>query len=398
MSFFVLDMISVVPKVFQACRCFRVQDHERAHLVSADDKNLAIAITRYMDKFSTNSFNQPDFYRYYKRQNIDCAVSGVRAERFHYLSEGKDMVCRCNRHEHLNCRKVHSPEIQELCAEFFQNNATKTTCTREQWRASGIRDPESLHRVLIHYTDSEPVSKLSTPRRDYFEYDSPSVVETLRNREKSSPSASQRSSRPSPGFRRRHSKENPRPSGDVAHLSNGPNGEADIPENVWRMSQPSMYLERHKTESLVSTLLGSSATSVQQNVYVDPAPRGNQPSILDIVTEVRGTRYPTDVWYDFSHSPGSSGLGSPIKYLGPHAACSPRYNFSSVKTELDIADLEKVTAARHVAELSGRENVVCWSEEEVAAAQLWLLKDYVDAHADELYREWRPTCFEARLA
>lgn len=33
--------------------------------------------------------------------------------------------------------------------------------------------------------------------------------------------------------------------------------------------------------------------------------------------------------------------------------------------------------------------VVCWSEEEVTAAQLRLLKDYVDYHADELYADWR---------
>lgn len=33
--------------------------------------------------------------------------------------------------------------------------------------------------------------------------------------------------------------------------------------------------------------------------------------------------------------------------------------------------------------------VICWSEEEVAAAQLRLMKDYIDSHADELYRQWR---------
>ncbi|KAF9699116.1 hypothetical protein EKO04_003295 [Ascochyta lentis] len=40
------------------------------------------------------------------------------------------------------------------------------------------------------------------------------------------------------------------------------------------------------------------------------------------------------------------------------------------------------------------EHIVCWSEEEMAIAQLRLLKDYVDAHADELYRQWRQTSSE----
>jgi hypothetical protein len=38
--------------------------------------------------------------------------------------------------------------------------------------------------------------------------------------------------------------------------------------------------------------------------------------------------------------------------------------------------------------------IICWSEEVVAAAQLRLLKDYVDYHADELYAQWRQSGFE----
>ncbi|KAF1354519.1 hypothetical protein EJ07DRAFT_168259 [Lizonia empirigonia] len=39
-------------------------------------------------------------------------------------------------------------------------------------------------------------------------------------------------------------------------------------------------------------------------------------------------------------------------------------------------------------------SVTCGSAEEVAATQIRLLKDYVDVHADELYRQWQQTALE----
>ena len=325
----------------QACQCLRAQDHERAYPVSDDDKNPAITITRYLDKFGLQSCHRPEFCCHLERQKIEWALSGLCAERFHYLRRDKDIVCRCSRPDHLSCRRVHNSEIRELCAEFFSLNRTKATCTREQWRTARIVVSEPARGSLIAHTDTvEPKSRRTTPGSELFEYDSPSVIELLQNREAQSLEYRKYRSRPSSGLQ--YSVCRPASSNreDMAHLSNGPNGEADIPENVWRVSRPSVYLGQHGTESLVSTPLGSSAIPVQQDVNGEPVPRRRRHPTIGLSTEAPVVVFPADSWYGHAHSPGSFGLGSPIKHTSPYVARSPPYNGGPYNTELEISGLE----------------------------------------------------------
>lgn len=97
------------------CRCRVPHQHRKACSVSAYSSKLAIAITQYMEKFGLDSCHVPDFDRYRERQKIQWALQNVHAERFHYASKDKNVVCRCSNPDHYFYRRVHSPDIQELC-------------------------------------------------------------------------------------------------------------------------------------------------------------------------------------------------------------------------------------------------------------------------------------------
>lgn len=314
-----------------ACRCIKPWDHGGAHPATDGNKHTAIAITRYLNKFNLESCNLAGFCEYTTRQKLEWAASGVRAERFHYSSKDKAVVCRCNKPGHLNYKRVHNPEIQELCAEFFQWNTTETTCTREQWRAVTMQSSKA-ERILaaLEANAAELARKLLTPESDSFEYDSSSVIELLRNREERPRSS-----------RTRHSCKSSRKSAEPAHLSNGPNGEADIPEGVWRRSRPSVYLGQHDTETVVSTPLGSNVVPVvQEATPVSRSSRSRSPT-LDVVRDDYLVYPPTNPYSVYATSATSSSLGSPIKHFNAgNTAYSPKYSACFLNPDIDIAGLE----------------------------------------------------------
>lgn len=329
----------------RACRCPRAEDHEKPIPMSHEDRNLAIAITRYMNKFDVESCHQPDFYHYQERQKIQWALNEIRAERFHYLSKEKDIVCRCSRSEHLNCRRVHSPHVQELCAEFYGLNTSKTTCTREQWRKN---EPKASKRNSICSSSSGNSNKtwetLSDQRRGSFEYDSPSVVSLLKGPEDRHPRHRKNDSRPD-SIRRSDSGSCSRYSSkisyvpeDMAYLSSGSNGKADIPEVVWRASRPSVFLGQHNTESVMSTPLGSSVTPVRSGNSIASE---NQPAGLRSVPEIQGFDYFTD---DFHRCPphdlDPSWLNGSLTCLSPQrVTCSLRHGNDTLHSESDVTSL-----------------------------------------------------------
>lgn len=325
----------------QACRCLRPQDHERAHPMSDDDKNLATAITRYMGKFDCELCHRLDFYQHHEQQRIEWNIRGVRAERFHYSNKRKDIVCRCARFEHRGCRRVQSPDIKELCAAYFEINTARTTCTREQWRTADATAQEPRKASPISSLTLTKLSRqISTPMRDLFEYDSPSAVDLLDNLEERRRSSQRRCSRPSSGSRIRYSTEYSCMPENMAHLSSGRNGETDIPKDVWQVSRPSVYLGKHTTNSIMSTPLGSSVTPLQLDVV--PKIQGHRPPALDLAPEGPNVNSFNDAGHsDFLHSPDLLWLGSPIKYLDTlHMSHSAQYNEVSSRPDSDIAGLE----------------------------------------------------------
>lgn len=315
----------------QACRCLEPWDHERAYPVRETDKNLAVSVTRYMTKFGLDMCSVPTFYRYYEQQKIEWALTGVCAERFHYTKNHKSVVCRCLEREHLDFRRVQNPEIQELCAKFFKLHATETTCTREQWRTVESRIPEPCKKssttsaILV-----EPAGKPLTPRIDPFEYDSASVIRLLEAREKRPRSSHAGQSK---GYSCR--------SVDMAHLSSGSNGEADIPENVWRVSRPSVYLGQHDIESCVSTPLGSSVTPGQHIAHEDTERNIRRSPLVEQVSQNPWVSLPVIAQRNYGRTPSSSWPRSPIKDpRSLYLAHSPQLIAGPSISKIEVADPE----------------------------------------------------------
>jgi hypothetical protein len=66
-----------------------------------------------------------------------------------------------------------------------------------------------------------------------------------------------------------------------------------------------------------------------------------------------------------------------------HGALHADREAISGRTFTDLAAEERIEFTSH------DQVVIYWPEQVVAAAQLRLLKNYVDYHADELYAQWR---------
>ena len=317
-----------------ACRCSCPQDHERAYPVSEDHRNLANAVIRYMDKLGIDSCHQPNFYQYFEQQKIELALNGVRAERFHYFRKNKDIVCRCSSIEHRGYRRVQDPEIRELCAAFFTSNTTKTICTREQWRAmkTNLQERARLSPILSPASTAQFVC-LSTPRKDSFEYDSPSMVDLLNFLEKR-PRSSHKHHSQRCSEARSLSSDKSCLHGHMVHLSSGQDGEVDIPKDVWRVSRPSVYLGQHRTNSVMSTPLGSSITPVAMDVA--PELRGRRPPTLYLVPETFESRSSGSAWDgDCAFRSSSSWQSSPFQ-----PPTSPRYDADRSGPDIHIAGLE----------------------------------------------------------
>lgn len=269
------------------------------------------------------------------------ATEGLRAERVHYLGKDKDIACRCNRSDHLNYRQVRNSEIQELCAQFFMKHSTETTCNREQWRAVDLERPE-VSRVssMPKVGRGQSVSRRTSLSRDSFEYDSPSMIELLKGRDARSLDSKKLRSRPPSIVRLSQSRPSSLDSDDMIHLSHGPDGEADIPESVWRVGRPSVYLSQHNAESLASTPLGSSVIPAQQNVYYEPTFMQIRSSTLKIGAEDPGLRPQVRSWYGLAHNPGPSMRDSPIDHRLQHATRFPCHVVDYCRADIDLAGLQ----------------------------------------------------------
>ncbi|KZM23432.1 zinc ion binding [Ascochyta rabiei] len=310
----------------KACRCLEAEEHERSHPVSDDDKNLAIAVARYLGKFGLESCLQSVFHQYYEQKKIEWALNNVRAERFHYSSKNKDFVCRCDLHQHRNYRRVHNPEIQELCAEFFQLNTTETGCTQEQWRKFDVKSQKSFAAQSNWEADLvETRTSLPRLRKSALEYDSPTGIELIKSREECLQGFHGYRSRRSSSPRKRHATK----SSHMAHLSSRSNGVTDIPEDVWRVSRPSVYLGQYETESTMSTPLGSAATPAWHNAGPVRKTQEFRPSRLGLLSNP-----PSGTRHDHTRQPSSLGVDSG----NVHAASSHRV--VSSQPEADLAGLE----------------------------------------------------------
>lgn len=62
----------------------------------------------------------------------------------HYLSNFKDMVCRCRDSAHRHVNRVRNRDTQRMCATFFQSNPGLVTCTKEQWLGTGYQTQDAV--------------------------------------------------------------------------------------------------------------------------------------------------------------------------------------------------------------------------------------------------------------
>jgi hypothetical protein len=252
----------------------------------------------------------------------DGFVKSVSPPRLHYLSKNKDIVCRCVSRTHDSYKFVQNNEIRRLCAEYFSIKTMEVTCTRDQWRAT-VQDSDDTTCGAEEYTNH---------RSDEYVDKSRSIVERLQAQEllqaqeaktsfvqpklsksekflqaqearlgKRRPETTSsdeflqtqearlRKRRPETTFDDKTSfrRPNTSESDHEMHLRNGPGGEADISEELWRVSRPSVYLGQYTSNSVVSTPIGSSVSQVWEKTH---SGRGNSLSILGFGTKAPGVR------------------------------------------------------------------------------------------------------------
>lgn len=264
----------------QVCRCLKVNDHGKSALaVDHDDKNIAMRIMRYLKSFGIESCQLSDYYQYREQQKIQWGIKGVYPERFHYLTKEKDAVCRCSAVAHHTHKRVSNAIIQDLSAEFFAVNATKNVCTREEWRMQDSLNPQA---------NTQRVSLPTPLRKGSFEFDTPSFQQLLQDREARSLESRMNASCSPSGKIASASRPDSSNSDHRAYLCSGPNGEADIPESLWRVSRPSLYLGQEDYESTLSTPIGSAATMGQSEVHLDAFQRLERRSSLMVGAEAPG--------------------------------------------------------------------------------------------------------------
>ncbi|KAF3004377.1 hypothetical protein E8E13_009962 [Curvularia kusanoi] len=316
----------------QICKCRQKQNHEKTYPMHHDDAYLASKILQYMALLNLETCLMSDFQHYISQRKMTWAINGIHAERFHYLGKTKDIVCRCNSPEHTSHKRVQNPEIQELCAEYFLSAQREVTCSRDQWRSVRSTAPDS--RRTLSPTPPHPTQAPTIPtptQNPAFEYDSPSMQHLLRAREARSLESRIRRSRAPSKTKTSKTKNKPSPSRPNSSSSDhsvffksGPNGEEDIPEEMWRASRPSVYLGQHGFESQVSTPIGSADTPVVRKVrFGDGGPR-------DSLAECEAGE-------DFAgveeYSPAGVTQGHDTKQRGSH---HDRFSFASGPTALDV--------------------------------------------------------------
>lgn len=217
----------------------------------------------------------------------------------HYLTKTKDTVCRCISRSHGSYKRVQNAEIRELCAEYFLIEETELTCTRDQWRATmqepmQNEGPERDGPASMEFFARE--SKLGTFGEGKTTFVRPESSQSNNFLQAQEARLSAFGYRRETCFDEKTSFARPisSESDHEIHLRNGPGGEADIPEEMWRASRPSAYLGQYSSDSAVSTPIGSSVSQI----YEKTDSRPNSLSILGFGTKAPGVHQHGDASCD----------------------------------------------------------------------------------------------------
>jgi hypothetical protein len=210
----------------RVCRCSHSLRHKKSFLIASESKHLAANLTRYLDHRSLEACSMADFRASDIQQQADWASEGIFVDKFHYATRQKDVACRCTKPNNHSRGTVRNPEIVELCVHFFRKNVNKMTCTKAQWRGTPV-----------------PSHQGSSAESDSFKYDSKPMHNLLRKRERSDYDAAPLT-----------------PHLDMADLCSGPNGEPDLPKQVWESGRPIMWGGRRGSATSCSTPLGTAAS------------------------------------------------------------------------------------------------------------------------------------------
>lgn len=220
----------------RVCRCQHPTHHyEKIIPVASESTHLDAALRLYMDRHGLESCSVADFHEWKVRRDAAWAKDGVCVDQFHYTSKAKDVVCRCHRPSDHAYGAPRNPQIIEQCAEFFELNQDKMSCTSRQWR--------SMHGDTPPAYSPDPVSPIhdSMPTTDHFQYQSSKKGLSPRLQEMRICSTAERVA-----------------PVDMQHLRGGPRNEPDIPESVWQHARPSVCIPRRESDTAVSTPLGTS--------------------------------------------------------------------------------------------------------------------------------------------
>jgi hypothetical protein len=257
--------------------------------------------TRNPDRYDSSAAPRSSRYgRDSWRTDADAYNSGIEdAHRFHYLTKYKDLVCRCADTSHSHFRSVYNFEIRALCAEYFQRNPENLLCDKAEWRETFrslfvAKYPESsascrrpAEQIYTHteptyayteepaytyaetptYTNTEPTYTHTKPTEPHrLEPDQTPLSRYLETLETSSPPLPARPTPPSPPASSRKKRTS------LRSIRNGPNGDLDMPAQVWHDARPSAYAARHGLDSTASTPLGEPAHVYPRESTWAPAP------------------------------------------------------------------------------------------------------------------------------
>jgi hypothetical protein len=233
------------PDLSNFCRCPNLQRHKFSSPFSSNPTHLAANLTRYLAHHDLETSSVAHFHAYNQQWHTKWAQEGIRIANFHYATKQKDVVCRCTKPNNHGGGVVRNQATVSLCAAYFAHNKGKMTCTKAQWR--------------------ENCAEAKSPESDSFKYDSREVRELLRNSKQEASSSFLNCLRPSSAL------------SDMKHLCAGPNGEPDVPEQVWEHARPSVWNARRGSETSCSTPLGTAATTVNEPLHMTQQRRQSMP-------------------------------------------------------------------------------------------------------------------------
>ncbi|KAH9868753.1 hypothetical protein J1614_007825 [Plenodomus biglobosus] len=255
----------------RVCRCKKPNEHyEQTISVAAEATHLNVSLMMYLARHDIESCTIAAFKKYMYNRKAIWRKQGVNIDTFHYMSDAKDKVCRCSTPTGHHTGAPRNPDIVEQCAQFFISNQDTIICRRHEWR--GVEgDSPPVYSSPIQSSD-RPTSALSPnlsqppyspdPQRGTSACDSQSPQKFLKDwTERTAASPEMKVRLTAEPFTPMYAQGSP----------SGRHGESDIPEKVWESARPSVYIPLHRSDSVVSTPLGTafsqtltSATSSSQ--------------------------------------------------------------------------------------------------------------------------------------